>query len=97
MRLSDPSPDERRRRGTELCKRLAAEVATLTPPGIGAWPRAWEIVAPADAAFLIAVVAWESDPGERAKGKLRERHVAVLDAWRRAGAEFLAERTERRP
>ncbi len=86
------TPEERRERGTALCRRLAADVASLTPPGIGSWSKAWDIVAGADAAFMIALTAWEAAPSEPLRLRVRTAYDAVLDAWRQAAAEYLAHR-----
>lgn len=78
-----------RERGTEICRRLARDVESIVPKGIGRWPRAWEIVAEADADFMAALTAWEADPGnEAAKQRVREAYRAVVDAWRQAVAEY---------
>jgi hypothetical protein len=84
--------EARRRRGTALCQRLARDVAALTPPGIGTWPRTWEIVADADARLLTALAAWEADATEANRRTLRDRTAGVLDAWRQAAAEYVAHR-----
>ena len=79
---------DRRDSGTALCHRLAARVADIAPEGVGRWDRAWDIVAPADVAFMIALNAWESDPTENTKDCVKAAYNDVLDAWRRAAAEF---------
>jgi len=86
------TPEERRERGTLLCQRLANDVGSLAPPGLGTWPRTWDLVAGADAAFMIALTAWEAEPSERLRLRVREAYDAVLDAWRQAAAEYLAHR-----
>lgn len=94
MSPADLPPDERRRRGTKLCGRLAADVARVAPPRIGGWAEAWEMTAEADAAFWIALVAWESEPTEPARLRLRDAYNAVLDAWREAARQYNALRQE---
>ena len=79
---------ERRIRGKELCRRLCAEVAEIAPPGIGRWEPAREITAPSDAAFVEALTAWEVDPGPATLASVRRAYRDVLDAWRRASADY---------
>lgn len=84
-----------RERGTEMCRRLARDVASLTPEGIGAWPRTWELVASSDADFMAALTAWESDPkNETAKQRVRDAYAAVLHAWKEATAQYNRHRQE---
>ena len=89
------SPEARLARGTSLCRRLAAEVASIAPPSLGAWDPVWEIVSEADASFIIALSAWEVAPTEEALERVRSAYEAVLGAWRYAGAQFLARGAER--
>ena len=80
--------DELRERGTQICERLCREVAEIAPEGIGRWNRAWEIAAEPDVEFMLALALWEADPNEDAKVRVRAAYNAVLDAWRRAAADF---------
>jgi hypothetical protein len=93
---ADLTPEERREQGTELCRRLAADVAKVAPPGLGAWAPAWDAVASADAAFMVALTAWECDPSERTRLRLRDAYRTVLAAWKRAAAEYLGTRERAR-
>ncbi|MCH7532509.1 MAG: hypothetical protein IIB36_12240 [Gemmatimonadetes bacterium] len=88
------TPDERRARGTELCKRLAADVAKVAPPGLGAWASSWDIVAEASAVFWIELTAWEAAPSEPARLNVRAAYEAVLDAWREAAHQFQVHQQE---
>src|SRR5690606_22256824 len=82
-------PDEIRERGAEVCRRLERAVAVVAPPGIGRWPRAWELVAPADAEFMAALSAWEADPtSEAARQAVRDTFSGVVGAWRLAAIEY---------
>lgn len=89
------TPGERRERGTRLCARLAEDVASIVPAGIGAWDETWRIVDPADASFMEALVAWESDPSKEALDRVRSAYRGVLCAWRSASAAFERQRAER--
>lgn len=79
---------ERRQRGTKLCERLTHDVAGIAPDGIGSWPKAWAIVAEADADFIAALTRWEATGSEEVKPALRDAYFAVLAAWKRAAAEY---------
>lgn len=78
------SPEERRRRGTKLCAKIAADVKELAPTGIGNWPECWDIVGDADAGFMLALVKWEGTGSEADKESVRMAYARVLDAWRKA-------------
>ena len=73
----------------ELCRRLAHDVADLAPEGIGGWPQAWDIVADADAGFLVALTAWEATGAERERDSVRTAYLAVMDAWKVAVGQYL--------
>lgn len=78
-----------RERGTEICRRLCRDVASIAPQGIGRWERAWQITAPADADFMLALTAWEADPtNDVARQAVRDAYSRVLRAWRLATAEY---------
>ena len=96
--MSWQSPSEmadRRERGTKLCRRLAADVGGIAPTGIGRWSRTWDMVASADTAFMLALLRWERTGDDAERPALRQAYAAVLDAWRRAAAEYERERAER--
>ncbi len=82
------SPEERRERGTALCRRLAADVASIAPPGLGAWAPAWGIVAEADVAFMVVLTAWEAEPSEPARLRVRDAYHRVLERWREAATRY---------
>ena len=83
---------ERRRRGTELCRRLAQDVAEIAPPSVGAWSRTWDLVAQADADFMASLTGWEADPTPATLDRTSSAYRAVLDAWRQAARQFESER-----
>jgi hypothetical protein len=78
----------RRERGTRLCRKLATEVSERAPEGIGSWEPAWDIVAPHDAEFLRALVAWEATGAEELKPRIRAAYFSVLKAWTEAARQF---------
>lgn len=86
------SPEERRRRGAQLCARLARDVAGISSKGLGGWPRTWEMVDPASADFWAALTNWEADPTPEALEVTRIAYRALLDAWRTADRQFELQR-----
>lgn len=69
------------------CARLSAAIARETPPGLGAWARAWDIVEEASGAFLRALAAAER--GEGSPDEVSAAGLAVLAAWRDARKEWM--------
>jgi len=88
MRGSEWIPEERRERGLDLCRKLAEEVARIAPRGLDRWDRTLEIVGPPSADYLVALTAWEAEPGPDRVQDVREAWHALLDAWRRAAALY---------
>lgn len=84
--------DDRAHRAVQLCGQLSREVAQIAPPGIGRWSPAWQIVAEADAEFVVALAAWERSGSEGEQSRLRESYLDVLGAWKCAAAAFLEQR-----
>ena len=80
--------EKRRERGTELCRRLAQDVAAFVPEGIGSWEPAWDIVAEPDIAYLEALTGWEAAPSDETKSAVREAYHAVVEAWREAAHQY---------
>ena len=85
--------EQRQAKGKILCQKLSEAVAHIVPEGIGRWDRAWEIVDSSSAIFMNALSAWEIDPSDATMQRVSDAYDAVLDAWRRAAAEFCAERS----
>ena len=81
------TPD-RSDRARQLCERLTADVAVLTPPGIGHWDQTWETVGDADAEFMVALSGWQSDPTPEALATVTAAYDAVLAAWGNAVLRF---------
>lgn len=70
-----------------MCWQLAHYVAGIAPPGIGAWPRAWEIVEQPSRQFL-ALLPTLGDGGELARKRLDKAGNAVAAAWKQAAQEY---------
>ena len=77
------TPD-RRDRARELCIRLTQDVAEIATQGIGYWDHTWDLVGDADAQFMAALSAWESDPTPEALATVTAAYDAVLTAWKGA-------------
>ena len=75
-------------RAKRICHHLSQAVTELVPEGIGRWPGAWDMVAEAGADFMLALATWEADPSHESAASVKAAHDDVLEAWRRASAEF---------
>ena len=84
-----PEASEDRHAGSvELCHRLAARIAHQSPPGLGRWDPAWEIVEAPSKRLLDALADWErsgADADQRAALRAAE---AVVIAWERAATAW---------
>ena len=76
----DPYASEIVTKSCELLSRYATEAAPL---GVEEWGScAFEMAAPAEAEFLIALVAFERDSGDENTLRLGGALCDVIDAWR---------------
>jgi hypothetical protein len=71
-----------------ICDNITRHVQQMAPPGIGRWEPAWEIVADADAEFMIALFAWEDSPGEEREAQVRYWGDEVMARWHEAIKKF---------
>ena len=83
--------------GRKFCERLARDVAEIAPDAIGGWGPAWEIVAAADADFIIALTRWEATGSTEHRELVRPAYDGVLDAWRRASTLYEQRTSESTP
>jgi hypothetical protein len=74
--------------GRQVCENMAREVQQIAPPGLGRWEPAWDIVADADAEFMIALFAWEDSPSEKREALVRHWGDEVMARWREAIKKF---------
>ena len=84
--------DQRQEKSRLLCEKLIkriGEAATAVP--VGHWP---PIADAPSAEFMEALTAWEVDPSDVTMARVTDTYGRVIDAWRIAGAEFTAERSE---
>jgi len=72
----------------QVCENMAREVQQIAPPGLGLWDPAWEIVADADAEFMIALFAWEDSPSEKLEAQVRYWGDEVMARWHEAAKRF---------
>ena len=89
------APHERADRARLLCERLHREVSDFTPPGLSREDWAWEAAAPADAEFMETLSAWQADPTELARLRVRDTYFAVVSVWRESAARYLEEKAAR--
>jgi hypothetical protein len=72
----------------QVCVNIAREVQQIAPSGLGRWEPAWEIVADADAEFMIALCAWEDSPSEKLEAQVRYWGDEVMARWHEAVKKF---------
>ena len=82
--------NQRQAKGKILCEKLAAQVALISPTGIGRW-NPWKIVDGPTAEFMTALSAWEIDPSDVTMQRVSDAYDAVMAAWSVAVAEYAAE------
>lgn len=91
-----PGEQDRRAWSDDLCHRLHAGIAQQSPPGLGPWPKAWEIVEEPSKRLLDLLGDWERTGNEADQ---RAAIVAAEDvalAWERAAFAWQAARTPSR-
>ncbi len=84
---------ERRAEGRLLCDELSGHTAGLAPRGIHRWDLLKKFVDPPGVEFVLALSEWEHRPSPETQSRLGDAYAEVLRAWRRAAAEFCAERS----
>ena len=88
------SYEHRQEYGRFLQENLSSHAAGLAPRGIHRWDLLPSFTAPAGVEFMLALSEWESGPSDATESKLQDAYKNVLQSWRRAAAEFCAERSE---
>ena len=78
--------------GRFLQENLSRHTAQLAPRGIHRWDLLKKFVDPPVVEFMLALSSWETDPSDATESKLEDAYRAVVREWRRAAAEFHAER-----
>ena len=72
----------------QVCENMAREVQQIAPSGLGRWEPAWEIVADADAEFMIALFTWENSPSDKSEALVRHWGDEVMERWHEAVKKF---------
>ena len=85
----------RRERGRTICRRVAAKVQEVTPPGLGEWEPAWSYVAEPSDRFLDLLDVWLYEDTPRTREDLQEAADALVRAWREAGRRYEADQSAR--
>jgi hypothetical protein len=78
------------RDGTPVARWVTERVREVASPGLGRWPRAWEIVEKPSREFLDALAAWEETGAPEDKAAASQAGAAVVAAWREAAREWKA-------
>ena len=73
----------------QTCKLLAKYSTEAAPPGVEAWGSyAFEVVAPFEVEFLLALVAYERDSSDENTLRLRGAIGDVVDAWQEVALRY---------
>lgn len=75
----------RARAADRMAREIHEHLAATLPPGLGAREETWERVAPADAAVMASIGAWER--GEIGYEELEEAGVRYVEAWQEIAAQ----------
>ena len=75
--------DERRERGKTICVSIAEDIGkvTVTTPGLGCWPEAWDIVSKESADFMELLLRWEQTGDATLIDPLRLAYDKLVSAW----------------
>ena len=82
--------DARRAWSVNLCRRLSEGVAAQSPPGLGRWEPAWEMVEAPSERLLSMLADWEQS------GSVADQRAAIIAAedvafaWERAATAWAA-------
>ena len=89
--VSDDSstPQGRRAWSDDLCRRLVAGITYQSPPGLGHWSGAWELVRSPTTRLLALLADWErnGEEGDRRAAIIAAEDVAI--AWEQAATRWM--------
>ena len=71
-------------RGRELLKRVVERIGEVSPPGLGHWGPAWDLIEEPSDTFLDALSTWEQDDTPDTRDTLHSAASDFVRAWRRA-------------
>lgn len=81
----------RRLREECVCRAVAERVRAVTPPGLGHWDPAWDIVRGPTDRFLDALDAWLEEDTRGTRDTLQMAVDSLVGAWRNAAGHWKAE------
>jgi len=80
--------DQREEHGRAICGKVTAQVARISPPGLGRWEPTWKLVEGPSDRFLDALDRWvEADTPER-RAAVQVAADQLLLAWTEAAGRF---------
>ena len=85
--------EERQGEGRVLCEELSLFAEDIAPRGIDRWSLLRKFVSPPSVEFVLALSLWEYSPSLETQSIRDNAYAEVVSAWRRAAAEFCAERS----
>ncbi len=71
-----------------ICRRITNRIGEFSPPGLGHWDRAWDLVEVPSHRFLDALDAWTQDGTPSTQRAVQDAADVLLVAWADAGDLF---------
>lgn len=72
----------------KMSHQIAAYIGEHVSPGLGYWPRAWDLVADASAEFDAACSRWAEEGHVGGYQAAEQAGTRLVEAWQAADAEF---------
>ena len=75
-------------RGRRVLAKVVRRVGEISPPGLGHWTPAWDMIAEPSDQFLDALRLWEGDDPPFTRAELQANADAFVRAWRNAARRW---------
>ena len=77
--------------GREILRKVVRRVEEVSPPGLGHWSPAWDMICEPSDTLFDALSAWEHDDTPETRSALETAASEFVGAWRRAAEAWEAE------
>lgn len=78
----------RREKARTVAARVAERIREVTPPGLGHWGPAWELVGTPSDAFMDRLAEWETEESPLTRSHVETTGAALVDAWAEAARQW---------
>ena len=78
-------------KGRRILEKVVRRIGEVSPPGLGQWSRAWNMIEEPSDAFLDALSAWEANDTSDTRDALHSAATEFVWAWRQAAEAWEAE------